>query len=306
MPEVGHCLTNNNVIFMQIDSTYADLLNDDVFKLVFGQESTKDVMIEFLNRVISERTIVDVEYMDKEMHPEEIDKKGSVYDLLCKTDDGTRVIVELQKRKQDWYAERTLYYSMHQILKQVDAGDSNYNLWPVYIISILDFTMEQNKDISDVKTVYRLLEESNHRILTDRVTYIFIELPKFLKSAEDLDGDVLEGMYFCLKNMTTINYRPLVLTHGVFDKIFRLTEFLKMDEETRKRIKKSMTTERDLKNQFAYARKEGFAVGREEGRAEGREEGRAEVAKRMLAHGMEIEQIAEITQLSIDKIKSLQ
>ena len=67
-------------------------------------------------------------------------------------------------------------------------------------------------------------------------------------------------------------------------------------------IKKSMTTERDLKNQFAYARKEGFAVGREEGRAEGREE----VAKRMLAHGMEIEQIAEITQLSIDKIKSLQ
>ena len=112
----------------------------------------------------------------------------------------------------------------------------------------------------------------------------------------------MEGMYFCLKNMTTINYRPLVLTHGVFDKIFRLTEFLKMDEETRKRIKKSMTTERDLKNQFAYARKEGFAVGREEGR----EEGRAEVAKRMLAHGMEREQIAEITQLSIDKIKSLQ
>ena len=138
---------------MQIDFKYADLLNDDVFKLVFGQESTKDVMIEFLNRVISERTIVDVEYMDKEMHPEEIDKKGSVYDLLCKTDDGTRVIVELQKRKQDWYAERTLYYSMHQILKQVDAGDSSFNFYPLYVISILDFTMEQNKEIPDVKTV---------------------------------------------------------------------------------------------------------------------------------------------------------
>ena len=74
------------------------------------------------------------------------------------------------------------------------------------------------------------------------------------------------------------------------------------DEYTRNKVLHKMTTERDLKNQFAYARKEGFAVGREEGR----EEGRAEVAKRMLAHGMEIEQIAEITQLSIDKIKSLQ
>jgi hypothetical protein len=32
-----------------ISSRYADLLIDDVFKLAFGQESTKDVMIELQN-----------------------------------------------------------------------------------------------------------------------------------------------------------------------------------------------------------------------------------------------------------------
>ena len=63
---------------MQIDFKYADLLNDEVFKLVFGQESTKDVMIEFLNQVINDRTIVDVDYMDKEMHPAVRDKKTSI------------------------------------------------------------------------------------------------------------------------------------------------------------------------------------------------------------------------------------
>ena len=67
---------------MLIDFKYADLLNDDVFKLVFGQESTKDVMIEFLNQVINDRTIVDVDFMDKEMHPDMRRSKGSVYDLL--------------------------------------------------------------------------------------------------------------------------------------------------------------------------------------------------------------------------------
>lgn len=110
---------------------------------------------------------------------------------------------------------------------------------------------------------------------------------------KELDDDVLEGMYFCLKNMTALNHRPQVLTHGIFDKIFWITEFLKMDEETRTSTKLSMTTERDLKNQFAYARKEG------------REEGLEEVAKRMLTCGMKIEQIAELTQLSIDRIKTL-
>ena len=82
---------------MHFDFRYADLLNDEVFKLVFGQESTKDVMIEFLNQVIPDRTIVDVEYMDKEMHPQEIERKTSVYDLFCMTDDGSRVIVELRR-----------------------------------------------------------------------------------------------------------------------------------------------------------------------------------------------------------------
>ena len=50
---------------MQYEFKYADLLDDDVFKLVFGQESSKDVMIEFLNQVIDDRTIVDLEFMDK-------------------------------------------------------------------------------------------------------------------------------------------------------------------------------------------------------------------------------------------------
>ena len=92
--------------FMQYDFKYADLLDDDVFKLVFGRESTKDVMIEFLNQVIPDRRITDLEFIDKEMHPVERDLKGTVYDMFCKTDDGSRIIVEVQRRKQPFYPER--------------------------------------------------------------------------------------------------------------------------------------------------------------------------------------------------------
>ena len=282
---------------MQIDFKYADLLNDEVFKLVFGQESSKDVMIEFLNQVIADRTIVDVDFMDKEMHPDRRESKGSVYDLLCETDDGSKVIVELQRRKQDSYAERMLYYSMHQILRQVESGESSFDFCPVYVISILNFTLEQNAGIQDVRTVYRLYEERYDRLLTDRVTYIFLELPKFTKEEEQLDGNVLDGMYFCLRNMTRMVEKPKVLTHRVFDKIFSITEFYNMDEETRLKILDSMTTERDLKNQLAYARKEGFAVGREEER-------RANATK-LKALGVDVAIIAQATGLSVEEIALL-
>ena len=66
-----------------------------------------------------------------------------------------------------------------------------------------------------------------------------------------------------------------------------------------------MTTERGLRNQFAYAREEGLAFGLEEGRAEGRAEGKAEVAVRMLDAGMEVSLIAQLTQLSVEEIEAL-
>ena len=210
---------------MQYDFKYADLLDDDVFKLVFGRESTKDVMIEFLNQVIPDRRIADLEFIDKEMHPVERDSKGSVYDMFCKTDDGSRIIVEVQRRKQPFYPERALYYSTFQIQRQVEAGAEEYDFLPVYVVNILDFTMDKNLNYSEeVKTVYRLYEEKSHRLLTDRVTFIFIELPKFIKSVDELDGNILEGMYFCFKNIATLEQRPNVLDHQVFTKIFEVSE----------------------------------------------------------------------------------
>ena len=215
---------------MQYEFKYADLLDDDVFKLVFGQESSKDVMIEFLNQVIDDRTIVDLDFMDKEMKSVDRERKDSVYDMFCKTDDGSRIVVEVQRRKQASYVERTIYYSTFQVRNQVDAGSSDYSFCPVYVINILDFNINENKGNPEVKTVYRLHEEKTHTLLTDKLTFIFLELNKFNKGIDQLDGDVLEGMYFCLKNMANLDGCPEVLNHEVFKKMFAVSELVKMDE----------------------------------------------------------------------------
>ena len=300
---------NLKLNFMSYDFKYADLLDDDVFKLVFGRESTKDVMIEFLNQVIPDRKIVDLEFIDKEMHPVERDAKGVVYDMFCKTDSGARIIVEVQRRKQPFYPERAIYYSTFQIQRQVEAGADTYDFLPVYVINILNFKMDGNKERADVKSVYRLYEETTQRLLTDRVTFIFIELPKFRKSIDELDGNVLEGMYFCFKNMAVLEECPKVLTHQIFRKIFEVSELYNMDQDTRDKVIHKMTTERDLRNQMAYARQEAIEEGRAEGHAEGHAEGRAEVraevAREMLADGMPVDKIAKYTALSIEEIAAL-
>ena len=288
---------NLKLNFMSYEFKYADLLDDDVFKLVFGRESTKDVMIEFLNQVIPDRKIVDLEFIDKEMHPAERDAKGVVYDMFCKTDSGARIIVEVQRRKQPFYPERAVYYSTFQIQRQMEAGADAYDFLPVYVVNILDFKMDKHDVGTDIKTVYRLYEERSRRLLTDRVTFIFIELPRFMKTIAELDGNVLEGMYFCFKNMSVLDERPKVLTHQIFSKIFEVSELYNMDQDTRDKVIHKMTTERDLRNQMAYARQEAIE--------EGLTEARAEVARGMLADGMPVDKIAKYTNLSIEEIEAL-
>ena len=276
--------------------------------MVFGRESTKDVMIEFLNQVIPDRKIVDLEFIDKEMHPIERDAKGSVYDMFCKTDDGARIIVEVQRRKQPFYPERALYYSTFQIQRQVEAGAKQYDFLPVYVISILDFMIDVKSPCDKVKTTYRLYEQESHTLLTDRVTFIFIELPKFRKSIDELDGNILEGMYFCFKNMSVLNERPEVLDHQIFRRIFEVSELYNMDKNTRDKVLGKMTTERDLINQMEYARqeaiKEGLAEGREEGRAEGRAEERADNIRKMMAAGIPAETIAAALGITVEECLS--
>ena len=284
---------------MSYSFKYADLLDDDVFKLVFGRESTKDVMIEFLNQVIPDRKIEDLDFIDKEMHPVERDLRGSVYDMSCRTDDGSRIIVEVQRRKQPFYPERALYYSTFQIQRQVEAGAEEYDFLPVYVVNIMNFVMDHNSESTEVKTIYRLLEEHSHKLLTDRVTFIFLELPKFQKRLEDLDGNILEGMYFCFKNMAILEERPEVLTHQIFSKIFEVSELYNMDKVTRDKVLHKMTTERDLRNQMAWARKEAIEEGLAEGLSKGLAEGIAKgIAKGSLSKSLEI--AGKMKELGVD------
>lgn len=284
---------------MQGEFKYADLLDDDVFKLVFGRESSKDVMIEFLNQVIPDRMIVDLEFVDKEMHHLDRSRKDSVYDMFCKTDDGSRIVVEVQRRKQANFAERAIYYSTFSIANQVSAGAGCYDFYPVYVISILNFGFKPGG--SKVKSEFRLYETDTRELLTDRVTFIFLDLSKFKKTAEELSGDILEGMYFCFKNIVSLTERPEILEHDVFRKIFEVSELINMDEVTRSKVIEKMTTERDLRNQMEYARQEAIA----EGHAEGLAEGLAEAARKMVASGMTHEVVADILQIPEGRLKEM-
>ena len=100
--------------------------------------------------------------------------------------------------------------------------------------------------------------------------------------------------------MAFLEERPEILEHRVFNKIFEVSELYNMDGLTRDKVLQKMTTERDLRNQMAYAREEAIREGRAEGHAEGLAEGRAETICKMLAAGIPALTIAEALGITVE------
>ena len=277
---------------------YVNLMSDYGFKQVFGQVANKEILIAFLNEIISDRKIVDIEQLRNEQQSQGADGKKSIYDIYCKTDDGSRIIVEMQNAYQKDFIDRAIYYSMFPIQEQVERGSENYQFAPIYMVSIINFKLSELSSENDVLSVYKLRSDSTGNILSNKYTFIFIDLLKFKKKLTEIDKDnILDRFFYCLLNIHKLYERPLVLQQEIFSKLFEAAEIAAMDTPEYQNYIDAMKTERDI-NSIKWSAKE---EGREEGRAEGKEE----VARSMKLKGIAFNIIADCTGLSIEQIERL-
>ena len=119
---------------------YIDPRVDWAFKRIFGSEDTKECLITFLNGLFDgELVIKDVTFGKTEKLGLRPDERGVIFDVYCVTDEGKHIIVEMQKKEQDYFADRALYYTARTIVEQGIKGEWNYHLAPVYTICFMDF-----------------------------------------------------------------------------------------------------------------------------------------------------------------------
>ena len=293
---------------------YVNLLNDTGFKHVFGREANKDIIIAFLNEIIPDRHILDIEHLRNEQIPLRINSKKSVYDLYCKTDDGSKIIVELQNDPQKHFVDRAIYYSTFPVQAQVERGDKEYTLCPIYVVSILNFTLPELEEEKRVLSTFRLKEINTGKVLSNKYTFVFIELGKFNKQLHQLDqNNILECFYYCLKHIGKLQERPLELQQEIMARLFEAAQVAAMQPEELEKYISTMVTERDIRNYISYAQEKGWAEGRAEGRAEGLAEGEVigktkgihKTARNMKAKGISVKTIMECTGLSVEEIERL-
>lgn len=293
---------------MYLTEKYINPFTDYGFKRLFGEEAHKDLLLDFLNELLREEQgeIKNITFLKSEqLGSTEIDRKA-IFDLYCENEKGEKFIVELQKSKQNFFKDRTLYYSTFPIQEQAQKGEWNYELKAVYTIAILDFVFDEDKSEPDkYKYFVKLSDIETNKIFYNKLTFVYLEMPKFKKELSEIETHFEKWLYV-LRHLEKLDKIPPKLTEKIFERLFDIAEIAKFNREQLLQYEDSLKYYRDLKNSFDTAREdgreEGWEEGWEEGRQEGKQERNIEIAKAMLKEGFDIKTIVKITGLTEEMI----
>jgi len=286
---------------------YINPFTDFGFKRLFGEELNKDLLLDFLNELLKEEEgeIKSLSYIKNEqLGASEIDRKA-IFDIYCENEKGEKFIVELQKSKQNFFKDRTVFYATFPIREQAKKANWNFELKAVYAIAILDFVFDEDKDQKEkYRYDVKLTDIETCKVFYDKLTFIYLEMPKFSKSVDELKTRFDKWMYV-IKNLSEIDDIPDNLKERTFQKLFKVAEIAKFNKGQLEAYEGSLKYYRDLNNQIETAKQEGFGEGFGEGFDEGFDEGIIEVASNMIVAGEPLEKISKFTGISIEKLNSL-
>jgi predicted transposase/invertase (TIGR01784 family) len=256
----------------------------------------KDLLISFLNALFNgkKQEITDVKYLNAEQLGEGYGDRRAVFDVYCETADGSRFIVEMQKAEQQYFKDRSIYYSTFAIREQAVKGQQwDYHLDDVYTVGVLNFEFANGEYPADsfVHEI-KLTDVEDKHVFYDKLTFIYLEMPKFNKTEDEL-LTMFDKWMFALQNLSRLLERPKALQERIFTHLFEQAEIARFTPQERREYQESI---KDYWDNYSIM---------ETSFNKGKAEANRENARKMKELGISVEIISQVTGLTINEVDIL-
>ena len=277
---------------------FIDLRCDFGFKYCM---SDPIIMKSFLNAILDgdEDTITRVKFENVEKTASQKDKRGVTFDLLCTTNKGNSILIEMQNSCQKYFKTRANFY----VYKLMDSKIKRGFAWKKMkkdipkIIGI--FIMGKNMaDIDKAVTRTAECDLDTGKIFWDRHRKYFVSLPQF---SLDVNNITKRDIWFdFFKNLGRMeNIDPSVYERAD-EGLLRLIEKAKIGALSEKEHRIYEASMKALEDEVDMEE-----AGYERGLEEGRKNNSIQIAKEMKKEGMNPSLIAKLTKLSLNEIETL-
>lgn len=310
---------------------------DWAIKRLLRQKANFGVLEGFLTVFLGQEVKI-VEILESEGNQEAEDDKFNRVDIKAKNSEGEIIIVEIQNTSELYYLERILYGACKAVTEHMRLGQTYKEVKKVYSISILYFDLgvgddylyigennfigvhtkdqlivnkkERNviikKKPSDIFPTYYLVRVNNFNQVAVTPLEEWVEYLKNGDIREDTTAPGLQEarnklLYYSMSDADRHAYDEHINAVMIQNDVLGTA---RIEGHTEGFIEGHLEGHLEgMKEGREKGRKEGREEGRMEGREEGRMEERIEIAKAMLAKGMSIEMISELTGLPKEEIK---
>ena len=278
--ELQYCV--HDLIKRKKMARFIDPRVDWAFKRIFGSEDTKECLITFLNGLFEDELVIkDVTFAKTEKLGLRPDDRGVVFDVYCVTNEGKHIIVEMQKKEQEYFADRALYYTARAIVQQGVRGIWDYHLAPVYTVCFTDLQTRQR--------------------VSDRMRIVYLQLPLFDKHTEAECMDIFDCWIYIMKNMNMFEQMPFSEKYPVFRKLAEIGDLRKLSREELELYDEDIKNMRDIYATRKFDEKKGMEIGM----AKGMEKEKLATARRLLSMGLSEAQVATATELPLEEIQKM-
>ena len=215
------------------------------------------------------------------------------------------LLLNCRKVEQEFFKDRSIYYSTFAIQEQAKRGDGwQYELKGVYTIGILDFTFDKQQT-GKYQSIIKLMDEDTCEVFYHKLTFVYLEMPKFTKTANQLETHFDKWLYI-IRNLHKMEQMPEMLKEQIFLQLFEQAEIARYDTKERRAYEDSKKYYLDLKSAMDTSFKKGEEKGLKQGIQEGENKKSQEVAKTAIQMGLDdkaIQKLSGLSQAGIDKLR---
>ena len=279
--------------------------NDVVFQRLFNKDNqkiTKAFAEAMLDEKIHHMTINE----DKELLSDTLDKKTGILDLQIDVNNTEKVDVEVQLVERSNLPERLLFYFSKLYLKGIGKGEDYRIAKRVVLIAIIDYNLKIEIEDKKMETIWQIVEKNHPKtILTNKFEIHILELEKVKEEYKKNKENKKAQWLLFLDDPETKEVKEIMEKNEDVKEAVIEVRKLSQDEQLQREAELREKAIMDEKAIYQAGLDNGKEEGEKLGRKKGRVETMKEVAKKLLKQNMNIENVAEITGLTIEEIEKL-
>ncbi len=274
---------------------------DIAFKKLFGSEENKDLLISFINSVMSpDERINEITLKNPYNLSDYMNGKLSILDIKAVDENGKLYDIEMQIG-EGYYGKRALYYWGKTYTNQIDSGEMFSKLKKTVVISLLDFNYFNDNGAPRVHRAIIAKDRDTNGSYEelDCFELHFIELQKFHKELSRVQTSLDRWVTFLTKAYEyDKNNIPEELAKDIeVKKAIELLDILYLDKKEQEIY--------EAEQKAVWNKKEEIRTAVSKGKIEGKLESKIETALKLKELGVAIDVIVESTGLSKAEIEKL-